>query len=524
VSVFGTVYQVASEDCTFTDRIGTSYIFRAGLTSTAINRALAAMGNSAPNEPNVTITDLHIDGALQRYAQGGIIISGRGELAVIVRGEPWESRVILCSGRVRDARVKRGDFVDLFIGDRLGDDKGTLIPASAVVNSDTFPSHADNVADSFYPVVFGEPGVYVLATGASATTTGSPALMVDTTGGSEVILISLGHVEAQNVTITNGDDATSESFAVTQTEDGLGQVVSVVSLSGAATLTVDQAATYYARWTGGGGIKADSGQLLEGAGSVLIWALRRTTLRIDYASLESARSILDNYIVGGFVNDTGFSSMEWIADNLLPILPISLTFGPDGLGVTVHKTDYRRSDIELTLDEDSGAGVRIIDDGLGNFGSAVGGFRLAYAWSVALERARRIHLITGDPEVLALNAPNIRPDLLCARAYDISASSNGTKTPTVEELETRIVYDEATAHRILTTLSRLRAIPPQEVQLDVPWSVAARLRLGQVVQVASTDYHLDRPGRVAELGYSRDGVRVRVLFDADFERDRYNRT
>ena len=523
LDLFGTQHLIASEEVTITDSRGFVRVFRAGLTEASITEAIGTLGESPTGEPTATLTELYIPGALQWISQGAETIVGRGELSVFPRGEGWERRSVLVSGRVRDSRVRRGDFVDVVIGDQLGDDRGTLLPPSAVVNSDTWPSHADNAADVGYPIVFGEPGVYTLATGASANTTGSPAPMVDATVGAEVLLVCMGRVQAQNVTIRNEDDGSEDSFAITEVEDDLGQLVSVVSLATPGALTVDADTAYHARWDGGGGIYSDLGELLDGAGSVLIWALRRSSVRVDLAALEAVRQELDQYTLGGYVNDASFSPMDWVADNLLPILPISLVFGPDGLAPIVHRYDYALTDIELTLNEDE-PGARITDDGVTSSGEPIGGFRLVYAWSVLLERGRRKRTITGDPEQTALNAANIKPDSLCARAFELLAQVDGEATPpTIEEIETRVVYDEATARRILSSTAGLRAIPPKEVQIDVTWPIGARLRLGQIVQVRSRDFYIDRPGRVAELTYSIEGVRVRVLLDAHHERDRYNR-
>lgn len=525
LDVLGALHFIASEQLTVTDARGFVRRFRAGLTDATISTALGTMGESAPGEPQATFLGLHIPDALDALSSGAGLVGGSGELSVIAPGEAWERRTVLCVGRVQESRVRRGDLVDVTFGDRLGDDRGTLLPPSAVVNSDTWPAHADNAADQGYPVVFGEPGVYTLATGATGNTTGSPAPMVVATGGGEKVLISLGRVEAQNVTIRNEDDGTAESFAVTITEDALGQIVSIADISAAATLTVDDEATYHARWDGGGGILDSDGRLLETAGALLIWALRRSTLRVDFAALEAVRPELDRYIVGGYVNDTGFSPIEWIADNLMPILPISLTFGPLGLGAVIHDIDYARSAIELVLDEDSSGGlVRFTDDGISTFGQPIGTFRLLYAWSVLLERARRKRTVTGDAEQIALGAANISADVMCLRATHALERAGANAAAAVEEIETRVVYDEATARLILSRLAAHRAVPSQEVRADVAWPIAARLRLGQVVQVKSRELRFDRPGRVAELGYSRDGVNVRVVLDAHAERERYNLT
>ena len=522
LSIFGELVHLASEDCTIaSEREGTRY-FVGGLPETSVASALSSMGGSPAGEPVATFSDIYIPGALARYGQGLELLAGRGELAVIARGEQWERRLVLCSGRVRESRIRRGDFVDLTLGDMLGDDRGTLIPVTAVVNADTWSSPADNAQDQVYPVVMGEPGVYKLATGATAGTTGSPAPMVDNTGGAEILLISLYRVEAQSVRIICEDDGSNEVFNVTTTTDSLGQQVSVVSLAGAATLTVDEENTYYVRWNNGGGILDHEGQLLEGAGSILIWALNRSSLRFDRVAFEGAREVLDRYKFGGFVNDTGFSPVEWLADNILPLLPVSMGFGRDGLYPTVHRWGYVASDVEVVLSEDDGE-MRISDGGVGVFGSPISGFRLTYAWSVVLGRGRRRRVVTGDPVLLSMDAANVEQDVMCARAYDLSERIAGVARAQLEEIETRFVYDEGTARLVLTTMAQLRAIPPREVMVDVSWAVCARLRLGQIVQIKSRDFALDRPCRVGAIDYAREGARVRLLLDADPERDRFNR-
>ncbi len=68
---------------------------------------------------------------------------------------------------------------------------------------------------------------------------------------------------------------------------------------------------------------------MDGAGDVLLWMLRRSTVPVDRRRFAALRERLNQYIVGGYVNAEA-RPWDWVVDHLLPILPLSIVGGPAG--------------------------------------------------------------------------------------------------------------------------------------------------------------------------------------------------
>lgn len=525
LDVLGQHWRIASRATVVTSGTGEAdRIFRGGLPEAAVEQALGSLGQATPQEPTITLSGLHLEGALERLADGGGLIVGRGELAAIVDGDVWEQRTTLAAGRVRDVRVARNDLVSFVLGETLGDDAGTLIPSYAVVDAESWPNAPEGSDGAVYPIVIGAPGPYTGSDGTAKNTAATPAIMVDDTANAEVLLLSLGKVEASTVRIRNADDATTEDLPVTQTTDGRGVLVSVVSLATAVSLTVDAEATYHARWSGGGGIIGTNGATLAKAGEVLVWALSRSSLPFDLQGFEAVRSELDRYILAGYIDDTGFSPTEWVADNLLPILPVSLGFGARGIYPIVRRWGQMLEDAELHIDVDEVPGeIEIDDDALEVDGEPIPTFALRYAWSIFHQEPKRSRTLSGDPAYLAVTSDAIMGHASLSAAADMARTSRGSSV--VETVETRMVYDEATAGRVLSMLAALRALPVLSISLRVSWWWLARLRLGQVVSLTASELTISRTVcEVTSITYGdRDG-RVKMRLIADPERNRHNRS
>ena len=526
VSMLGGRWRLATQAVSITSGLSDpDRTFHAGLTVPSVTQAIGSLGSASPTEPTATFEGIYLDGALDLMADGGALIIGRGEFSAILAGDVWERRVVLASGRVTGVRVARNDLVSFVLGETLGEDIGTLIPPTAVIDDESWPNAPDGSDGVVYPIVIGTPGVYTDTSGTTKYTAATPAPMVDDTGGAEVLLLSLGRVSASTVRIRNAEDATGEDFNVTITTDGRGQTVSVVSLAGAATLTVDPEAEYHARWSGGGGLIGRSGSYMSGAGEVLLWALSHSTIPVDLARFEAVRGELDRYKVSGYIDDNGFSPVEWVADNLLKLLPISLgCLG--GIYPIMQRWGQRIEQSELILDVDAVPGELEVDDSaLEIDGSPVSTFSLRYAWSIFHQAPKRTRTVSGDPAYLAQDAAAVQGHALLSVASDMARALTGTTQTTVETIETRWVYDDVTAGLILNSYSALRAVPNVNITLRCSWYWLARLRLGQIVSFSASELRITR--RVCqvdsiEYGFTSGRVRLRVV--ADPERNRHNRS
>ena len=516
----GRVWRLASETVEVLDDNGASHLYQGQLDAPSVAESLGSLGD-APTEPGVALDGLVLDGALDLLAEGHDLAAGRGELAVWLEGTTLEARHVLVSGRITGPVAGLGDVVSLALGDRLGDDRGRLLAVGAVVDATTWPNAASNAIGNPYPVVLGAPGVYTSSAGATTNTTGSPCLVVDNTGGAEVLLICDGWVGATTIRIFNTDDRTSETFSVVLTTDGNGRRVSTVSFAAAASITVDAETEYAAWWNGGGGLVGDRGEVIDGLGDAIVWALRKSTLPIDLQGWESVRQALNVVTIGGYI-DQDTTPIGWVLDTLLPLAPVSLRFGPDGLAPVLWRLDVLAGDVEAVLDLDTLAGDLALDsDGISSAGDYVSEFRLTYARRQHRGDYKRTRTLTGrDLTTAEAATPNVIQQTAHLRsAYLAAVASTGSTQPVTDELTTDWVYDEASAGYVLGWRARLKAHPVQSITLAATWDLGW-LRVGGAYLLRYPDLlRVDRIAQLEAVELSLDGPRYTFRLLRDVARD-----
>ncbi len=280
------------------------------------------------------------------------------------------------------------------------------------------------------PYVFGNPG--------TATTTGSPAWLVDeTSSGNEKLIIAGNAVSAATVTMwgpaTAGSTtlASETSIAVQSGTTRDGQVYSYVDwgdVTGDA-IAADTEGRFYTSWVDG---EAASG----GAGDVLIAALAASSLRVDVAAWRIAVPQLNRYRLAGYC-DEPVPAIEWIRSAILPLLPLAVVGGPRGL----------RPLLAPWLHYDDASGIPLV----GGQGISVAGY--------VEERG------TGGASRVALSYALKPTDGRFARAT--VARSGLTRDVGAESLSTAYVWDRATAQLMASDLLRQRTRRPRIVRYVV---------------------------------------------------------
>ena len=318
-----------------------------------------------------------------RIRQGHDLLGTRGRLYRWVEGTTAIELVV--DGRTVGPSWDIKNTVALTLREAPWIDDTALLPeAIARVTSDTWSVGGGHLPDpkiesEFYPIPYGEPG---LAGGLHVT----PGLYVDT-NAPDKLLISRYEVGATQVTVTNIDAGDGGTFAVVQEDDDLGTITSTIDMTnpvagGPMTRAVGD--EYRVDWTGGtagGGILAADGTAIRGAGSLLRWWLERSHLRWDAGSVEALIPALDQFLISGFAMaspDRRITPWDWIVKELLPLLPIGVRFGGDGVSFALFRPDATVEDRLIELEE--GRNIHATGDDPGYVGEAdiANEFRLEY--------------------------------------------------------------------------------------------------------------------------------------------------
>lgn len=426
---------------------------------------------------------------------GHALTSAVAQLSLWIEGTTYEERRVLMDGTFADPEYGAdGEPINVSIQAPPFEDGGLVPPASQVIDADTWPLAADNAEGLAYPFVFGEDE--------SDGPFKSPAYVVDTTLGAEVIIVAGHAVDAANVTVGCSSDTTGTNLGVSQGKDGRGQVVSIVTIGGSALVfTTDD--DFWVRWgvDGGGAFAPMSDGPLTGAGDVIEHMLRLSTLKYDQGRVAAAKQYLNTYKVGGYISE-GVSPWEWITSNLSPILPMSICVGSQGVYVVPWRYDALARDAVDHLDVD--ADPHVERDGNveyeGELKDIVNSFVLKYNIKADTGDARSSARLAGtrDPVNIKTNSSNV----YC----EVSESRYGVRS---DEQESTVIYKDSTAALVLNWWSRAKALPMRVIHYlvgdDRSW-----LDRGDVVVLSDKELHLEQTVCLVDNIVHREDGNIRV--------------
>lgn len=458
---------------------------------------------------SVSLT-LHLAGLVdvpKRIAEGWDLASATGRLMLWPEGGgAGEIRVII-DGPLREPEYgAEEEPVTAGLEEEDADDTGGVPAEGARYTADTWPGGTGDTEKygERYPVVFGRPG--------GGAQEGSAVLHVS----SGRFLIAAHWTAASQVRIYDEADGTSEVFGTGQLTDSEGNPCTTVDVSGAAVITVAVGDPFWVGWMNGGGALGHDGLEARGAGSVLRWWSERSTLRWDRGRVAAAIPWLDSFLIDAVAAaspDERLRPLDWIRDHLLPILPISLRRGPEGLYPVVWRWDATEQDAVAVLDADAG---RVARPGPVQYGERDGirnELVLRYKRNARTDRFTARRVLTGDRQLPDLDA-DARVSGLCAASL-----LRYGRRPLEETSD--VVAEDATADRILSWWARRYALPSRRVSYDVGHELG-HLEPGDPVLVRDAEVGL--PGRVAlveEVRWSTRGtMQVAVRTVPAPERDR----
>jgi len=522
VESMGRTWRWSSSPTTITNAAtGATYLYDGGLPRVEV------LIDADPSKPIAEAQTLTVEVPWRHAAaliEQGHAIRGTAELAWVPEGIDWRDRyVVLVGDLTASAYEESTDPVSVTITPASIEERNEWPPPAYTVNQQSWPATAllgGPVPDDIgrvYPVVFGAPGKFGVTDTASAIYggliqfPGSPALRVQSTltlsAGSDRIFnatdvcIALGRVAAASVDIVypsgSADGWASETFTVDQTTDSLGRVVSTCDVSGATAGTdITQADVLYVAWsidytTPRQSTYGDDGQPITGAGGVVDYLMRRSSVPYDSAAWLGVRSYLDAWSVDTYI-DESVGPWTWLADVLLPWLPLSALPGPAGVRPVIWRPDCRRDEAidHLRAGHDcSRAGVLTVTTS----GQS----------SIAVDYASDAD--SGDPRQSVALAPEADVgNAVAATAWARTArdlmGADGDET-----ISAPWTAERGTAYAVAAWRTALAA-GWLAVDYDVDQD-RGTLALGDVVLITDTDVGLTaRPAQVGGIIYRDDGV------------------
>ena len=437
-------------------------------------------------------------------AEGWDLAAGVGELAEWIPGRTWEQRQVILTGLL-DAPTygARGEPLAVTLKNHPMQDRAQLLPSTAIVDDDTWPLADDRAKGRSYPTVIGKPGTI-----GTTRLPGSPGLLVNDV--SRYLLIAGHEVEATSVQIADitEDPLLWATHAVTHRTDGRGRTVATVTLQHATPVKYQPGHDYAVCWgysgAGGGLYNRTRSTSMRTAGDVLAYLFEQSTLSIDRGRTAAAVNQLQGYLIDAYI-DEPVGVWEWVQGNLLPILPISIRYGPAGLYPVVWRSVIEDESPLQLLDVDAGDVVRVgvVETSSTLHGELANTIRVAYGIDAMTGDHRAAYLLHGDPDRIVNGTSTAS-----SRITRISVARYG-EVPV--ELQTSVVWDPATAAAVAYQAALRHALPVRRINYLCPQSFGW-LEEGSGVQVTDSELSLSNVfGLISEVQDLTDGsVRIQV--------------
>jgi hypothetical protein len=377
-------------------------------------------------------------------------------------------------------------------------------------------SLAPGVHDQYYPIIFGRPG------GSSGY--GSPAFFhAVLVGFTSSVTIAAHPCVGGTVKIINDDTAATETAAVIVESDGNytgpGIRRTAVDLTSLPATSGDADKPHYVQWTSGnaGGLPsaADPTVPMRGAGEILAWLMARSGARVDYGRTAAASLLLDRYKIDAAIvpgKEERVQPLEWARQHLLPILPVSMRVGDDGLYPVVWRFDATEADAVATISADEQQASRVGEVEYSDPDALHQAIRLDYALDYREDTYQSSLIYTGDTIAAGTDStivldPDLRRSFLMYAGGDTERISTfGTSSDAV--LET------ATAHLVCRYLARRHGRQTRLVRYEADPEFAW-LEPGAVVLLTDSEVALSRVVATVEtVVWSSDervGLGLRIL-------------
>jgi len=435
--------------------------------------------SDTPSGSSVDLT-LHIQHSIPAAVEQGFDLSA-------ARGKLWQwspttgAVLLVVSGVLRGVEYRLPeDPLTCSLEELEEDDSGRFPPADARVTDGSWPNAAEKALSEYYPWILGSPG--------RLSSWVTPGLLVDTVG--DLLLVAAHPVEATTLSIVNDDDGTSATIAVTEVDDGLGRIVSVVDLT-ASGVTIDPEASYFARWGAtGGGLQKGDGTVLTGAGDVIRWMLTFSRLRVDYGRLAASLPALNAYRIDTAISarpDARFPPWDWLTDHLLPILPVSVRSSPEGFYPVIWRFDATADmavahlEVPEAGDSSPSASLRTTVS-FSSRDRVANEITLHYRHDPRLDSFAKRLVLTGD-QLVAEADHEAFLNLYCLTSRSRYRDADGNPETWQKEESTEVVEDDGTAGTILAWWAQRYALQARLVGYTADLQTIGHLEAGDVVTI-----------------------------------------
>lgn len=544
----GGIIRLSDGDVEIVDNDGASFRYFPGLDSVSMVEALELLSDMSTSPATASISAWMPVDVPRLSALGHDLGSATGTLYRWIEGTTLDKRRIIMRGTVTDPEYDSFRTPDEVAGLRAaaGSPARFSLTANVWQDTTTIPGAALSVlaanwddaqilslaSEDFnlaYPIVVGRPGVVSTSLAAAGWCTATRPVWVDkrktlrtanNLSGLAVVLAG-HHVTASEVRANTDTYTGGERFVVHNTFDRNGHPVAiipywtakgagddpfdwsgaggytwggappyglgVVALDGSFQPASNTAANIYAGWldsaSGGGGLAKSDGTTMELAGDVLEWLFTLTSIPVDHGRCAVATQLLQGFTLG-FAIAAGVQPWTWAREHLLPILPVTVVSGPNGLYPIVWRYWATAADATIRIDAGTDLLIQRASSMKVDRSKIVNDFSLDYGYTI------RTGVYRGRARLGAEGIDTGYPSYHCTISQGRYKNAAGDALVVEEQLQTAAVYDDATALAILQWRSLAYALARRRISYRVPESRYGTIERGQVATLTDPEMYL----------------------------------
>lgn len=580
----GRTWRLSDADVVVTTAAGDDLVYDGTLADVATDEQ---MGDPGGTQSPVSVSlDVSLPGVdVAALVAGGFdLTTARGTLSRWVEGSTYEDRRRVVVGTVSDPEYGAStEPIGLTLEAAPWEDTGSIPhPDLAVVganwSTDMILSLLAEDVGLPYPMILGAPGKVSSDVSDSGWVTGSEAVWIDRrktafaeyvvgdpflTGDlADIALMVAGHhVEAESVELNNDNFTEGHRFLVTNTYDFRGHPIAVCRWYASKPTTADEwtwdgGPTFaglftfesggisslgrnasdhdpsfhphvyaplrlYAGWAHGGGAVPDGG-----AGDVIVYLLERARLGggvgVDYSAWAVVAPFLNRYKLGCAITATT-KPWDYITAHILPILPISIEVGPDGIYPVIWRPNATSDMVALRLDTAIDPRIERVGRIRCDRSSLVNDITISYAYSVRTGsycgKRRIVGSVVAQTDTDETTDGELHP--LCRLSQMRYRDNAGRPLVVAETIESAVIYDDATARLVLEDIAARRALAVRSAYYVAPEDDYGWVARGAIGEVSDALVSLSSAvGQVRAVTLDGSGsVRFEVRFSENPVRD-----
>lgn len=421
-------------------------------------------------------------------SEGQSLHGSTATLALYVVGSDFDDRRVVIEGRaLASSYGEEGSPVSLSIEPAWLDASLTYPPRLHTVTPSAWTLPSDHSQGEAYPVIVGRPR-------------SSPAPLVKDSIVfiNDGLCVVAGHrVKATSLTVIGSDDPTPIVAPVIYRTDNNGIECACIEIP----VSWGNSQKVFVQWSGtAGGLPNPYGfDDLRSAGDVIRWALNLSGLKVDEGRLAPALARLQGYKIDGAITEA-VTVMDWLRDEILSLLPVSIVTGGDGVYLVVWDTQTNPIRAELTEGRDGITRASSVSYQSSEVSNEI---TLKYSPSAYHGNTRSQYTMTGDLE-------RDTDDIGTTDYLQDSVRIHGLRSLELDAGD--MINDKVTAEKIVGVLASSSSRKLRQVAYGAPVALAW-LNVGDVVTLTDSEIYLtDVRATIVAIEWTEGALLFELLF------------